>query len=94
MAPWVYDPHHGGKKIPPAVQERTRKRIKVYAHEHYTGKFLRINVRFHGHFCYIDAYVEPYLPKHWPPKGSGLKETREQALDACEQPAPPRSPPL
>ena len=29
--PWVYDPHSGGVKIPPAVQERTRQRILAYA---------------------------------------------------------------
>lgn len=81
MAPWVYDPHHGGKAVPPAVQERTRQRIEAYANQHYAGTFNRIDVRFRGHFCYIDAYVEPDLPKDWPPRGSGITETREQALE-------------
>ncbi len=59
MRYWVYRPDTGGKKIPPGVQERTRARILRYAGKHYQGKFIRIEVRFRGALCYIDAYTDP-----------------------------------
>ena len=60
--PWVYDPQAGGVKIPPAVQERTRQRILKHAEKHYAGKYSRLDLRFRGQFCYIDAYKEPDVP--------------------------------
>ena len=59
MKYWAYNPHTGGKKIPPTVQERTRRRILAYAEKHYKGKFIRIEVRFRGALCYVDAYTDP-----------------------------------
>jgi hypothetical protein len=76
---WVYDPHRGGKRIPPAVRERTRQRILAYAEEHYAGKYIRLEIRFKGKFCYIDAYCEPDVPEDWPPPDSG--ETREECIE-------------
>ena len=58
MAPWVYDPHSGGVKIPERVKARTKQRILAYAEKHYAGKYIRIDVRFRNYFCYIDAYTE------------------------------------
>jgi len=75
---WVYDPHSGGNKIPPTVRERTRARILVHAEATCAGLYNRIEVRFRGQFCYIDAYIEPQLPEQWPP---GMSETREEALE-------------
>jgi hypothetical protein len=78
MRMWVYDPHFGGKKIPPAVKERTQRRILDYANKNYAGKFTRIDVRFRGALCYIDVYDEPDLADgSSPPSG----ETRDQWLD-------------
>ena len=77
MRTWVYDPHSGGVKIPKRVQERTRQRILAYAEAHYAGTYLRIDVRFRGPFCYIDAYREPYVTP--PPPGS--RESREEFLE-------------
>lgn len=45
MGTWVYDPHSGGVKIPPAVRERTEQRVRNYAEKHYAGKCVRIGVR-------------------------------------------------
>jgi len=56
---WVYSPHSGGQKIPPFIQEKIQKRIQSFAEKHYAGEYNRIDVRFRGPFCYIDAYVEP-----------------------------------
>jgi hypothetical protein len=72
----MYTPHLDGEKIPEPVKERTRARILAHATEHYAGKFTRLEVRFRGAFCYIDAFEEPHLgedfsPPDWP-------ETREQ----------------
>jgi hypothetical protein len=61
---WVYDPQSGGAKIPQKVQPRIRQRILEHAEKHYAGKYNRIEVRFRGQFCYIDAYTEPYVPKN------------------------------
>lgn len=56
---WVSSPHSGGSQIPPVLQEATRRRILAHAHAHYAGRFRRIDVRFRGAFCYIDAVCEP-----------------------------------
>src|SRR4051812_38388666 len=77
MRTWVYSPHSGGTKIPEPVKQRTESRISAHAAKRYAGKFSRIEVRFHGALCYIDAFEEPKLgslPRGWP-------ETREQALE-------------
>ena len=66
MAPWVYDPHTDGVKIPERVQQRTRQRILADAEQHYAGKYTRLDVRFRGQFCYIDAYTEPHVPPDFP----------------------------
>ncbi len=76
---WVYSPHSGGSKVPPHVQQKTRDRILAYAEKHYAGKFNRIDVRFRGQFCYIDAYVESEVPKNFDEKLFG--ETRQAHID-------------
>ena len=45
---WYWNPHTGGKKIPPAVQERVRQRILAHANRKYKGRFVRLDVRFRG----------------------------------------------
>ncbi len=62
MRTWVYNPQTGGKSIPLDVKLRTERRILDYAAKHYPGQFTRIDVRFRGALCYIDAYTEPGLP--------------------------------
>jgi hypothetical protein len=81
MKAWVYDPHSGGVKIPPAVKQRTEQRIRSYADVKYAGKYIRLGIRFHGVFCYIDAYIEPEEP----PASLllAINETREQYLERC-----------
>jgi hypothetical protein len=77
--PWVFDPQSGGVKIPPRVQEETRQRILAYAEKHYRGKYTRLDIRFRGVLCYLDAYQEPTLPRSWPPKDWGI--SREEHLE-------------
>ena len=76
---WVYDPQSGGVLIPKAVQERVRSKILSHAEKNYAGKYNRIDVRFRGKFCYVDAYTEPYVPKNYDPKLFG--ESREEHIE-------------
>jgi hypothetical protein len=75
---WVYDPQSGGKKIPETIKLRITQRILAHAEKNYAGKYNRIDVRFSGKFCYIDAYVEPYVPKKFNSKMFG--ESREEYI--------------
>ncbi len=58
MRAWVYDPHTGGRPIPVMVRRRTEQRIRSHAEAHYAGKFRRLDIRFRGALCYIDAWVD------------------------------------
>ena len=76
---WVYDPHSGGVKIPQAVRNQIRNRILTYAKKHYSGKYTRIDVRFRGQLCYVDAYTEPYIPPDF--DASVFGESREEYIE-------------
>lgn len=78
MRGWVYDPHSGGVKIPAAVRWRTERRIRAHAEARYAGKFTRLDIRFRGPLCYIDAYTEPEKPSASLLRALG--ETREQYM--------------
>jgi hypothetical protein len=64
---WVFAPDSGGVKIPDPVRRKTETRIRRYAEENYAGSYTRLDIRFRGQFCYIDAYTEPPLRDNWPP---------------------------
>jgi hypothetical protein len=74
---WVFDPDHGGRKIPEGVAKDVKKRIERVAEQRFNGHYLRLDIRFRNQFCYIDAYRDVdedevnRLPQNWP-------ETREQ----------------
>jgi hypothetical protein len=76
---WVKDPHSGGVKIPDRIKEKIKDRIECYANKNYAGKFTRIDVRFRGYFCYIDAYQEPFVPEDFDPVL--FNETREERIE-------------
>ena len=61
---WVYSPHSGGCKVPQHKQQVVRERILKYAKAKYAGKYNCIEVRFRGKYCYVDAYIEPYVPRY------------------------------
>jgi hypothetical protein len=73
------DPHSGGAKIPPAVQERARLRVLAHAEKRYKGMYIRLDIRFRGPCCYIGAYQEPVVAPNWPPKD--WKVSREQYIE-------------
>lgn len=77
---WVFAPDSGGKRIPEAVKWRTEQRISRYAEQHFAGRYTRLEIRFRGQFCYVDAYTEPEPPgPGWPPPD--WFETREEMLE-------------
>ncbi|HEY8744203.1 MAG TPA: hypothetical protein VIU62_13945 [Chloroflexota bacterium] len=77
---WVFDPDHGGVRVPEAVQRRTEQRLRRYAEEHFAGRYTRLEIRFRGQFCYIDAFTEPEeTGPNWPP--ADWPETREEHLE-------------
>ena len=78
---WVYTPHLGGRRIPPAVRERTERRIIEHGRKRYAGRYSRLGVRFKGALCYIDAFVEPQVPTSR--QLQRLGETREQYVERC-----------
>jgi hypothetical protein len=75
---WTFTPHSGGKKISPETQDAVRKRITEHAKKNYDGKFTRLDIKFRGALCYIDAYQEPYVPGGDPPEW--MNETREEYI--------------
>lgn len=76
---WVMDPQSGGQRIQDAAKRRISRRILDHAAEHYAGKYNRIDVRFRGQFCYIDAYTEPYVARDYDPTLIG--ESREAYIE-------------
>ncbi|MDQ6693186.1 MAG: hypothetical protein M3014_02015 [Chloroflexota bacterium] len=76
---WAFDPGSGGLQIPERVKVATEQRLREYTREHLAGRFTRLEIRFKGQFCYIDAYTEPAVPETWPPVG--YPETREQMIE-------------
>ncbi len=78
MRTWVRTASSGGTKIPESLKASTKKRILAHAEKHYAGRYTRLDVRFSGALCYIDAYVEP--DTHGSP-WKVTKETREAFLE-------------
>ena len=69
----------GGVKIPDAVKKRVTRRILEHADRLFAGRFTRIDVRFRGPLCYIDAYLEPVVSDNWPP--ASWEISREQYIE-------------
>jgi len=78
---WIFCPQSGGEKIPPKIQTEVKQRLLAYAQEKYgeIKGLIRIDVRFKGHFCYIDAYDEPPEPDEESLSYFGI--TREEFIE-------------
>lgn len=76
---WVFNPDSGGIKIPDSVKSDVERRINSVAEQHFKGKYIRLNIRFKGQFCYVDAFQEPEVSEDWPPKD--WPETQEEYIE-------------
>ena len=76
---WGFAPHAGGVKIPESTRRRTVAKIETFAAKRYRGKYTRLEFRFRGALCYVDAYTEPQKPSPQLLKVTG--ETREEFLE-------------
>ena len=76
---WQFNPDSGGITIPEQKRREVNRRLEEYAAENYAGRYTRLDVRFRGKFCYVDAYTEPFMPEGWPP--DDWPETREQMVE-------------
>jgi len=72
-------PTLGELKSQKECKKSTKKRILAYAEARYSGKYIRLDIRFRGQFCYIDAYKEPFVADNFPPPG--FPESRETYLE-------------
>jgi hypothetical protein len=78
MKTWVFNPQAGGIRISPAKQSEVRRRIEDHAASNYSGHYSRLEIRFRGALCYIDAFTEPEPPSRSLLKATG--ETKEQYM--------------
>lgn len=76
---WVLDPHSGGNKIPDSVRVETVERLQKYAATHFAGRYTRLEIRFRGPLCYIDAFTEPDEPTAGLLKATG--ESRAEFIE-------------
>ncbi len=80
---WIFDPDSGGIKIPDSVKHDIERRINNIAEQHFKGKYTRLDIRFKGQFCYIDAFQEPEVSEDWPPKD--WPETKEEYIERLQK---------
>ncbi len=55
---WVYNPHRGGKSIPPLVRRQLEDRLRAHSRPLLDSHGYHLAVRFRGPFCYLDAADE------------------------------------
>jgi hypothetical protein len=79
MKTWVFNPHAGGLKISSSKQWEVRQRIERHAASKYAGRYNRLDIRFRGALCYIDAFTEPEPPSPSLLRATG--ETKEQFVE-------------
>lgn len=56
--PWVYTPHHGGKKIPSEMYKDICKKVESFERARPWYPKTKLKVRFKAQFCYIDTIEE------------------------------------
>jgi hypothetical protein len=65
--------------VPDRIKPDVERRIRRCAEELFSGKYTRLEIRFRGQFCYIDAYQEPQITPGWPP--ADCHETQDEYLE-------------
>ena len=82
---WMYAPDSGGVKIPDKTKAEVRRRLEAYAAKHYAGRYTRLDLRFRGPFCYVDAFREPDVsgPLHGESAAERLERLRNTPTHLC-----------
>jgi len=62
MRTWAFNPKAKGKKIPQQLKAVIQARVCKHAESTCAGQYERLQLRFRGDLCYIDAYREPDEP--------------------------------
>lgn len=68
------------------IKPHIRQRIFTHAQKYYAGKYNRIDVRYRGVFCYIDAYTEPSVSPDYEPELFGGKSRDERIAELWDLP--------
>lgn len=77
---WTLDPHSGGVKIPDRTKRDVQTRLQACFAALGHDKAYRLEVRFRGALCYIDAYKtpdpgpSPNLVAYWESQGWNVEE--------------------
>lgn len=62
MKVWCFDPQSGGKKIPLDMQEKIIDQVHSYSIKQAWYPNFKIQLRFKGQFCYLDASKNEEFP--------------------------------
>lgn len=80
---WVSAPHTGGIKIPEKTKHAVEARLQAHFAKLGLAKRYRLDVRFRGALCYVDAYsLEPdmVIIERWVSQGMDVEEAKAQFL--------------
>jgi len=80
---WVYDPHSGGKKIPETSKRAVEARLQAHFAKLGFSKHYRLDVRFRGALCYLDAYAlvpDMAAVNSWVSDGMDVEEAKARVL--------------
>ncbi|MBI3524000.1 MAG: hypothetical protein HY066_05630 [Betaproteobacteria bacterium] len=86
MKTWQFSPHSGGKTIPPSLRTAISTRLQAHAAKHYVGRYSRLEIKFRGALCYIDAFLEA--------DAELLNSWKQQGLDVADAAARYRERPV
>ena len=79
---WGISPHTGGNKIAVRTKDVVQRRLQTHFELLGHHKPFRLNVRFHGALCYIDAFKQPdpgpspEWVSYWESSGYSLDEAK------------------
>ncbi len=81
---WVYDPHSGGIKIPETTKRAVEARLQAHFAKLGFSKHYRLDVRFRGALCYLDAYAlapDMAMVNGWVSQGMDVEEAKARYLE-------------
>ena len=81
---WVFDPRSGGVKIPERTKLAAAARLQAHFAKLGFSKYYRLDVRFRGALCYLDAYnLEPNIVtvNYWVSQGMDIEAAKARFLE-------------